>query len=162
MSQLSRIVSCLLIVGGWGVSTTFVLADLLDPGQRVDLHEGIRDADDVHHVHHTLTHVRRDKLSAAMTSIPSFSSFEPCLTVWTACHSPTSFLKSKTFTIVSAAGRQTGASHQLSHACVCVRVCITFGVGAGLCEGLAVCEHGCPGHRHTQDAAVLAGFILDP
>lgn len=29
-----------------------------------------------------------------------------CLTVRTACHSPTSFLKSNTFTMVSAAGRQ--------------------------------------------------------
>lgn len=34
---------------------TFVLADLLDPGQRVDLHEGVGNTDDVHHVHHALT-----------------------------------------------------------------------------------------------------------
>jgi len=32
-----------------------VLADLLDPGQGVDLHEGVRDADDVRHVHDALT-----------------------------------------------------------------------------------------------------------
>ena len=36
--------------------STFGLADLLDPGQRVDLHEGVGDADDVQHVHDTLTH----------------------------------------------------------------------------------------------------------
>lgn len=39
---------------GWGWSLTFVLADLLDPRQRVDLHQRVRHADHVHHVHHTL------------------------------------------------------------------------------------------------------------
>lgn len=36
----------------WG--RTFVLADLLNPGQRVHLHQRVRDADHVHHVHDTL------------------------------------------------------------------------------------------------------------
>lgn len=35
-------------------SLTFVLADLLDPGQRVDLHEGVRNTEDMHHVHDAL------------------------------------------------------------------------------------------------------------
>lgn len=42
-----------------------------------------------------------------------------------------------------------------------VCVCVTFCVRAGLCEGLAVCEHGYPHHRHSEDAAVLTGLILD-
>lgn len=33
---------------------TFVLADLLDPGERVHLHQRVRDADHVHHVHDAL------------------------------------------------------------------------------------------------------------
>lgn len=33
---------------------TFVLADFLDPGERVYLHQRVRDADDMHHVHDTL------------------------------------------------------------------------------------------------------------
>lgn len=37
-----------------GQHLTFVLAHFLDPRQRVDLHQRVRDADHVHHVHHTL------------------------------------------------------------------------------------------------------------
>ena len=87
-----------------------------------------------------------------------------------ACHSPTSFLKSNTFTMVSAAGRQkqhvvvnTGRLSlriKLEKTKVW-NVCVTFCVWAGLCEGLAVCEHGYPHHRHAEDAAVLTGLILD-
>lgn len=33
---------------------TFVLADLLNPGQRVHLHQRVRDTDHVHHVHDAL------------------------------------------------------------------------------------------------------------
>lgn len=42
---------------------TFVLADFLDPGQRVDLHEGVGNTDDVHHIHHTLTDTHRDTVT---------------------------------------------------------------------------------------------------
>lgn len=41
---------------------TFVQADLLDPGQRVDFHQGVGDADYMHHVHHTLTETRRQEI----------------------------------------------------------------------------------------------------
>lgn len=44
---------------------TFVLADLLDPGQRVHLHQGVGDADDVHHVHHALKDRRRTNIYRA-------------------------------------------------------------------------------------------------
>lgn len=37
---------------------------------------------------------------------------------------------------------------------------LTFWVGAGLCEALAVREHGNPRHRHTKHAAVFTRFIL--
>lgn len=40
-------------------------------------------------------------------------------------------------------------------------VCVTFCVGAGLCEGLAVGEHGRPRYRDTEDAAVLTRLVLD-
>jgi hypothetical protein len=33
---------------------TFVLADLLDPGEGIYLHQRVRDANDMHHVHDTL------------------------------------------------------------------------------------------------------------
>lgn len=33
---------------------TFVGVDLLDPGQRVDFHQGVGNADDVHPVHDAL------------------------------------------------------------------------------------------------------------
>lgn len=33
---------------------TFVLTHLLDPGQRVDLHEGVGNTDDMHHIHYAL------------------------------------------------------------------------------------------------------------
>lgn len=93
------------------VGVTFELADFLDPGQRVDLHEGVGDADDMHHVHDTLTDREagrrfNDTTTERNQSTTCFST-EACLTVWTACHSPTSFLKSNTFTMVSAAGHQT-------------------------------------------------------
>lgn len=41
---------------------TFVLADLLDPGERVDFHQGVGNADDVHHVHHTLMETPRREI----------------------------------------------------------------------------------------------------
>lgn len=45
------------------VCLTFVLADFLDPRQRVDLHQRVGNADHVHHVHHTLhTHTYTEKL----------------------------------------------------------------------------------------------------
>lgn len=99
------------------VDVTFELADFLDPGQRVDLHEGVGDTDDMHHVHNTLTDREAGKHSSVLmlhtaggfndASRRLVSMAEVCLTVWTACHSPTSFLKSNTFTMVSAAGQQT-------------------------------------------------------
>lgn len=43
------------------VCLTFVLADFLDPRQRVDLHQRVGHADHMHHVHHTLhTHTEKD------------------------------------------------------------------------------------------------------
>lgn len=144
---------------------TFVLADLLNPGQRVHLHQCIWDADHVHHVHDALkarTHAEvtqerpppragstRDTTGCARhapgrsapcrwAAGPSASQNNPeassgrypsplascsqpplmngahsrseqrpggggALTVRIPCQSPTSFLKSNTFTIVSAA-----------------------------------------------------------
>ena len=46
----------------WWAGLTFELADLLDPGQGVDLHQRVGHADHVHHVHHTLyTHTDTDR-----------------------------------------------------------------------------------------------------
>lgn len=81
------------------------------------------------------------------------------------CHKPTSFLKSRTFTMVSAADREgerwikwwPGDWTRCVWVCICV---FTLGVAAGLGESLAVCEQSDPGHRDAQNAAVLTGFIL--
>lgn len=40
------------------------------------------------------------------------------------------------------------------------RASFTFCVAAGLCEGVAVSQHGCVGHRDPHGASLLAGFIL--
>lgn len=38
-----------------GLTLTFVCVDLLYPGERVDFHQGVRDADHVHSIHDTLS-----------------------------------------------------------------------------------------------------------
>lgn len=92
------------------------------------------------------------------------------------------FLKSNTFTIVSAETQKQikHQGHKLrrirrqeSELCLplfmfkCVNMgsvsvfqCLTLGVPAGLRECLAVCEHRHPGHGYSQHTPILTGLIL--
>lgn len=54
LNTKSNVVWTLRGSGGGGY-ITFVLTNFLDPGQRVDFHEGVGNTDDMHHIHHTLT-----------------------------------------------------------------------------------------------------------
>ncbi len=53
----------------WVDFVTFVLADFLDPGQRVDLHEGVGNTDDMHHIHHTLTDREKNEVKIGLTCL---------------------------------------------------------------------------------------------
>lgn len=57
--------------------------------------------------------------------------------------------------------KRTNVDLETCGSCVCVCVCAhTLSVAAGLRQSLAVCEQSDPGHRDSQHAPVLTGFIL--
>lgn len=56
-------------------------------------------------------------------------------------------------------GKRVKRSNVDMETCVCV-CAYTLRVAAGLRQSLAVCEQSDPGHRDSQHAPVLAGFIL--
>lgn len=83
------------------------------------------------------------------------------LTVRMPCQRPTSFLKSSTFTTVSATNRRRVKVQMLTWKCTAgVCVCFTLSVAAGLRHSLAVCEQSDSGHCDSQHAPIFTGFIL--